>query len=169
MIDAERTPININVSCNQRRAPSWMQTPDLYPRHWNKRHDHDHFSGAQRCYGGGLNAWYRTNQMRDLDPTSDIDGDRIYLTGRRWRAGMGNPNSMTSTMVYPDQIPQSSPANWLMNRPDPQRQQTTFKPFAPYAPYGHVQHASPEHFSTATPHRVDQGKYNFDRVVYNRN
>jgi hypothetical protein len=98
----DKRPININVSYHGPKRHRWEGTPDYYWRQFDGGFNRD--SDYNRCHGNSMNWWYRTNTMRDLDPPSTLDGDRIYLTGRRWRQGSGNMvESMTNTMLYPDQ------------------------------------------------------------------
>lgn len=162
MIDNDRTPININVSCNQQRPPFWAQTPDLYNRQFDNDVDSD------RCYGNSLSYWYNNN-----------NGSDVYLAGRRWRqgAGTGNP-SMTDSMFYPSQhrrwgSPQHNrndpSGQWLLERPSAKKQQVIGAPYAPYAPYGHIVQADREHFRTRTPHFTDPARVSFNRISHMKN
>jgi hypothetical protein len=153
MIDNERTPININVSCNQRRPPFWAQTPDLHKRNFSDGIDSD------RCYGNSLKYWYRENE----------NGNDVHLAGRRWRAGGGTGHpSVRSSMFYPREHRRfGDPAGeWLDQRPDIKRKQVIGAPFAPFSPYGHVVHADREHFRTQTPHFTDPARVSFNRISH---
>lgn len=161
MVDNERTPININVSCNQSKAPWWARTPDRYHRQFDSGWDG---VDSDRCYGNSLRYWYGHNE----------NGNNVYLAGRRWRrgAGTGSP-SVTDSMFYPRKHRrwQDPPGRWLDERKDPRPGQVIGAPFAKYTNYGHVQHTDQEFFRNKTPHvnnMSDPAKVSFNKISFHR-
>lgn len=113
----DRKPVIINVSYhgNSSRQP-WERTPDYYnrqfentqpsDRYYPRRHHHNHHhhhgyhdANFSQCrYRNSLGDWYDQNEMEDADPSTTIDGDRLYLTGRRWHSGR-RVESMTDNLL----------------------------------------------------------------------
>jgi hypothetical protein len=145
MIDNEKTPININVSCNQSKAPWWAKTPDLYQNRFDEKINDD------KCYNNTLNYWYNQG----------FDGNNVNLMGRRWRSGYGYGPSMSSSMFYPETGRDSwfrSPANVLEERDENRRKQVIGAPYAPYQPYAKVNEENYYNFSD--PARDNFNNYN---------
>ncbi len=116
----DRKPVIINVSYHGGAKQPWERTPDYYDHqfdrsqtnHQNHRshrpHQHNGYYDAnynRSCYGRhSLGDWYNQNEMVDADPSTTIDGDRNYLTGRRWRHPRHYRESMTNSLM--EDIPQ---------------------------------------------------------------
>lgn len=164
----DRRPININIDYHGPGRQPWEKTPDYYDRQFDDGMNNNGYSSSNNrrkwtkkddnsCYGNNLDYWYQTNGLRDLDPPSTIDGDRIYLSGRRWRQGNGLRESMTDTMLYPDQ---RTPMDKAIAPPNPVK--TSLR-------MSHAIQADPVHFqgNSRGPMR-DSSRNTFNRVNHIR-